>query len=124
MRDLTNRQRETLEHIRAHLRRHGFPPSRKELAKSLGLSHPSSADGHLSGLQVKGWIEIRPDTKRGIRLIGDADPALPLIDLVEPIGEIAAGEPIVAESRIRGSDPVDRRRAVLADSGLLPDRAR
>ena len=100
MKDLTQRQREALEHIRAHLRRHGFPPSRKELAKSLGLSHPSSADGHLTALQTKGWIELRPDTKRGIRLIGDADPDVPLIDLVEPIGEIAAGEPIVAESRI------------------------
>ena len=100
MRDLTDRQRETLDHIRAYVRRHGFPPSRAELSESLGLTHPSSADVHLSALQRKGWIEIRPDTKRGIRLVGDADPAVPLIDLVEPIGEIAAGEPIVVESRI------------------------
>ena len=59
------------EVLRPHTRRHGFPPSRKELANNLGLSHPSSADGRLSALQVKGWIEIRPDTKRGIRPIGD-----------------------------------------------------
>ena len=100
MRDLTDRQRETLEHIRAYMRRHGFPPSRAELSRSLGLSHPSSADGHLSALQAKGWIELRPDTMRGIRIVGEADPAVPLIDLVESTGEIAAGEPIVAESRI------------------------
>ena len=122
MKDLTDRQRETLELIRAHTRRHGFPPSRKELAKSLGLSHPSSADGHLTALQTKGWIELRPDTKRGIRLVGDADPPVPLVDLVEPTGEIAAGEPIVAESRI-----VDRIPSAVAEQfspmpGLLPDR--
>ena len=34
------------------------------------------------------------------RRVGDADPDVPLIDLVEPTGDIAAGEPIVAESRI------------------------
>ena len=100
MRNLTDRQRETLEHIRAYMRRHGFPPSRKELSECLGLTHPSSVDVHLTALQVKGWIEIRRDTKRGMRLVGDADPTVPLVDLVEPIGEIAAGEPIVAESRI------------------------
>ena len=110
MKELTNRQRETLEKIRAYMRRNGFPPSRAELSKSLGLSHPSSADVHLTALQVKGWIEIRPDTNRGIRLLGDADPAVPLIDLVEPTGEIAAGEPIVAESRI-----VDRISPVVAE---------
>ena len=110
MRDLTNRQRETLDHIRAFIRRNGFPPSRAELSKSLGLSHPSSADVHLTALQVKGWLDIRRDTNRGIRLVGDADPAVPLVDLVEPIGEIAAGEPIVAESRI-----VDRISSAVAE---------
>ena len=100
MKDLTEKQREALEHIRAYTRRHGFPPSRKELSQSLGLSHPSSADGHLSALQAKGWLEIRRDTKRGLKLTDEANMDLPLVDLVEPTGEIAAGEPIVAESRI------------------------
>ena len=51
-------------------------------------------------LQAKGWIELKRDTKRGIRLVGDTDPGVPLVDLATPIGEIAAGDPIVAESRI------------------------
>ena len=51
-------------------------------------------------MQSKGWIELRRDAKRGIRLLDEAHADLPLIDLVEPTGEIAAGEPIVAESRI------------------------
>ena len=100
MKKLTDRQRETLDEIRAYRRRHGFPPSRKELSERLGLSHPSSVDVHLTALPTKGWIELRRDAKRGIRLLDEASADLPLIDLVEAIGEIAAGEPIVAESRI------------------------
>ena len=100
MRKLTDRQRETLDHIRTYMRRHGFPPSRKELSASLRLKHPSSVDVHLTALQTKGWIELRRDTKRGIRLLDEASADLPLIDLVEATGEIAAGEPIVADARI------------------------
>ena len=100
MKNLTNRQRQTLDLIRGHIRRYGFPPSRKELAASLGLTHPSSVDVHLNALQAKGWIELKRDTKRGIRLVGDTDPGVPLVDLATPVGEIAAGDPIVAESRI------------------------
>ena len=110
MKELTDRQRETLDHIRAYQRRHGFPPSRAELAEGLGVRHPTSVDTHLRALQVKGWIELRPNTRRGIRLLGEADADLPLIDLVEPIGDIAAGEPIVAESRT-----VDRIPAAVAE---------
>ena len=100
MKKLTDRQRETLEQIRAYMRQNGFPPSRKELSERLGLSHPSSVDVHLTALQTKGWIELRRDAKRGIRLLDEASADLPLVDLVEAIGEIAAGEPIVAEGRI------------------------
>ena len=100
MKKLTDRQREALDHIRTYTRRHGFPPSRAELAEEMQVTHASSVDSHLAALQKKGWIELRPNTRRGIRLLGEADADLPLIDLVEPIGDIAAGEPIVAESRI------------------------
>ena len=110
MKELTDRQRETLDHIRAYQRRHGFPPSRAELAERLGIGHPTSVDTHLRALQVKGWIELRPNTRRGIRLLEDADPDLPLIDLVEATGEIAAGEPVIAESRT-----VDRISAAVAE---------
>lgn len=110
MEKLTDRQREALDHIRRYTRRHGFPPSRAELAVQMGLTHAASVDTHLAALQKKGWIEIRPNTRRGIRLLDDADPDLPLIDLVEPIGDIAAGEPIIAESRI-----VDRIPAAVAE---------
>ena len=63
-------------------------------------AHPSSVDVHLTALQAKGWLRIRRDTKRGLQLTDEASMDLPLVDLVSPIGENAAGEPIVAKSRI------------------------
>ena len=35
-----------------------------------------------------------------MRMVHDANAALPLVDWVDPVGEVAAGEPIVAEGRV------------------------
>lgn len=104
MRKLTDRQEEVLDAIRAHIRRTSLPPSRWELARALNLKNASSVDWHLLKIAQKGWIELMPDTQRGIRLL---DQDLPVI---EPLGEIAAGEPIVARSRT-----TERLPAVIAD---------
>ena len=98
MDDLTRRQRETLDAIRVAIQRHGYPPSRRELARALGIGHAQSVSEHLSALQKKGYIDLVADVNRGIRLLDDGE--VPLVDLVSPIGEVAAGQPIPAEDRI------------------------
>ena len=98
MRKLSPKQAEVLNAIRAHIRRTGVPPSRAELAKDLG-THPSTADWHLMKLAQKGWIELLPEKQRGIRLVNGDRP------IVVPLGEIAAGEPVLAESRTVGQMP-------------------
>ena len=100
MRDLTPRQRDTLEAIESWVHRHGYPPSRAELARALRLANGSSVDGHLRALADRGYITITPNVNRGIALVHDGDAALPLVDWVKPVGEVAAGEPIVAAGRI------------------------
>ena len=102
---LTDRQQEVLDAIRNHIARRGFPPSRQELADALGLSAPGSVEGHLNALNRKGWIELAHDTRRGIRLLNAGE-----VPLIEAIGEIAAGEPLVAEHRI-----LDRMAGTCAD---------
>ena len=100
MRELTERQEEVLVAIRAHLRRHRVPPSRAELATALGVKSLSTVKEHLMHLALKGWIELPEGrTQRGIRLL---DEDLPVIEV---LGEIAAGEPIVAEVRTVESMP-------------------
>ena len=90
---LTERQREVLEVIRAHVKRRGVPPSRTEMAKELGMASPSGVDGHLSALARKGWVELFPSVERGIKLIREGAPLLE----AEELAEIAAGRPTVAE---------------------------
>ena len=46
-RRLTERQEQTLEAIREHVRREGRAPTRAELAAALGLQHQSAVGGNL-----------------------------------------------------------------------------
>ena len=104
MRELTNRQQEVLDSIKTHIRRHGVPPSRTELAHSLGLAEASSVTGHLARLADAGWIEILPNTNRGIRVLDEDVP------LIGALAEVAAGTPIVCEAHI-----LERVPAAIAD---------
>ena len=105
MQTLTDRQQETLDWIKTHLRKNGIPPTRAELAEALGLRDASSVSGHLTALADKGWIELRPKIKRGIRVIERDN-----LPLVGPVAEIAAGTPILADAHI-----VERLPAAIAD---------
>ena len=86
---LTDRQQEVLEHIRAHLRRWGLPPSRSELAQSLGLSFGPAVNYHLEALERKGWIQLNRGKDRGIQLLREGTPvfdpkALPTVPAGTP----------------------------------------
>ena len=90
---LTDRQHEVLEHIRAHLRRWGLPPSRSELAQSLGLAFGSAVNYHLEALERKGWIQLNRGKDRGIQLLREGTPVFDPNELPE----VAAGTPILAD---------------------------
>ena len=89
---LTERQTKTLAAIRAHIERWGMPPSRNELARTLGLKFHSSVDAHLKALARKRWIELIPTMDRGIRLLREGTPVLALDD----VPTVAAGNPMLA----------------------------
>ena len=94
MPELTERQEQVLETIRAHIREHGVPPNRVEIAHKLGLADASSVTGHLKRLQETGRIQLLGRTPRGIRVLDEAVP------LVRPLAEVAAGTPIVCDAHI------------------------
>ena len=101
MRELTDRQQDVLDAIKVHLRRHGVPPSRTELAHSLGLAEASSVTGHLARLAEAGWIELMPNTNRGIRILNENLP------LLGALADVAAGTPIVCDANIVERIPAD-----------------
>lgn len=92
MQKLTTRQSQVLDLIRKHIDNTGYPPTRADIAAQLGFKSANAAEEHLKALARKGAIEIIPGTSRGIRLPEDA--GLPIV------GQVAAGEPILATEHV------------------------
>ena len=101
MSDLTPRQEEILALIRDHLETHGSPPTRAEIARTLGFRSANAAETHLRALARKGVIELTRGASRGIRLLEAPPAGLPLV------GRVAAGEPLLAEQNIEDHYRVD-----------------
>lgn len=105
-RPLTARQNQVLELIKSTIDATGMPPTRAEIARQLGFRSANAAEEHLKALAKKGVIEMMPGMSRGIRVIEVAadEPVqlgLPLI------GQVAAGEPILATEHIEHYLQVD-----------------
>ena len=97
---LTPRQAEILEAIRAHIAETGRPPSRPELARTLGIASTNAIFKHLAALEKKGAIALDAGHARGIR-VAEEQVGLPLV------GRVAAGSPILAIENLLGRYPVD-----------------
>jgi len=91
---LTARQQEVLDLIKVAIDTTGYPPTRAEIAESLGFRSPNAAEEHLKALARKGAIEMMPGASRGIRIVESQQLGLPII------GRVAAGEPILAQEHI------------------------
>jgi repressor LexA len=107
MDDLTPRQQEILDFIRATLEECGAPPTRVEICTAFGFASPNAAEAHLKALAKKGVILLEAGSSRGIRLMESL--GLPVV------GRVAAGSPILSESSI------DRR--VRVDPAMFEPRA-
>ena len=98
---LTARQAEILELIRGYIEEEGCPPTRAEIAATLGFRSANAAEDHLRALERKGYIEMIPGSSRGIRLLEEQEYGLPVV------GRVAAGEPILAEQNIEDYCPLE-----------------
>jgi repressor LexA len=96
---LTSRQQQVLDVIRQHIDATGLPPTRADIARELGFRSANAAEEHLKALARKGAIEIIPGASRGIRLPEDL--GLPIV------GQVAAGQPILATEHIEDHCAID-----------------
>ncbi|MCB5363307.1 transcriptional repressor LexA [Pusillimonas sp. CC-YST705] len=110
---LTERQQQILDLIRHEIARVGFPPTRAEIARTLGFRSPNAAEDHLKALARKGVIELTAGASRGIRLTQPDAASAPTPSparLVTPtqasafllplVGRVAAGHPILASEHV------------------------
>ncbi len=95
MSKLTKRQQEILNLIQSHIRATGSPPTRAEIAKTMGFRSPNAAEDHLRALARKGAIELVPGTSRGIRMAQSA--GIPIVSKIQ--GKTA----VLAEENIMGT---------------------
>jgi repressor LexA len=98
--DLTKRQKEIFDFIRNYASKTGYPPTVREIGKAVGLHSSSTVHAHLANLEKVGLLRRDPTKPRAIELLVDRakrvirNPGLPLV------GEVAAGEPVLAEENI------------------------
>jgi SOS-response transcriptional repressor LexA len=60
--ELTTGEKEVLRHYLLHCKRHGAPPTIRQLCEHMGSKNPNTAQGYLKRLQAKGYLEGRPVT--------------------------------------------------------------
>jgi repressor LexA len=106
MRELTARQREILNFIRAFSSREGVPPTVREIGARFKVT-PRAAFDHLAALERKGALERRATARRASRSLVLADHAETRGSIGIPIlGRIAAGRPLLAEENREGTLPI------------------
>ncbi len=139
--ELTKRQQEIYDFIGKYSAKYGYPPTVRDIGKAVGLASSSTVHAHLANLEKAGVLRRDPSKPRAIemldRAVGTAagairavvgQPGLPVI------GQVAAGQPILAEENIEeyvevpalaGGDEGEYVLRVRGDSmikaGILPD---
>lgn len=101
---LTARQAEILALIRRSIQRTGMPPTRQEIAATLGFRSANAAEEHLRALARKGVIELLPGASRGIRIAGEDTGSVRGLPV---IGRVAAGQPLLALEHIEDHVALD-----------------
>ena len=110
---LTKKQKAVLECIEDCIAKKGYGPTVREICAEIGLSSASTVHVHLKALEEKGYIERDPLKSRSIMLkqndqrqpVGRNEgnmlsPSFSKTIDVPLVGNVAAGEPILAEENI------------------------
>lgn len=92
---LYNRQKEVFNFIERFIEQNGYSPTLTQIRDAMEVKALSTVHWHLAQLEDKGYIKRDPESK-GIDLIIDTGKYVGNIINVPLIGEIAAGEPILA----------------------------
>ena len=100
---LSTRQQEIYDFVVAYARKHGYPPTVREIGSEVGLASPSTVHVHLAKLEQAGYIKRDPTKPRALELVGldrSAPSEVGEVRVLPLVGEIAAGGPLLAEQNI------------------------
>ena len=104
---ISKKQLEILEYIKSQILERGFPPAVREICEAVNLKSTSSVHSHLETLEKNGYIRRDPTKPRAIEILDD-NFNLTRREMVNVpiVGQVAAGEPILAQQNIENYFPI------------------
>ncbi len=95
---LTPKQEEVFTYIKKYIADHGYPPSVREICKSIGVSSPATVQAHINHLKEAGVIRNSSNKFRTIEILTDNEYLNKNDDVIKVplLGKITAGNPIEA----------------------------
>ena len=104
---ITAKQSEILEYIKSQIINKGYPPSVRDICEAVHLKSTSSVHAHLETLEKNGYIRRDPTKPRAIEIIDDNfNLTRREVVNVPLIGQVAAGQPILAVENISNYFPI------------------
>ncbi len=104
---ITAKQQQILNYIKDEILQKGYPPAVREICEAVNLKSTSSVHSHLETLEKNGYIRRDPTKPRAIEICDDNFQMVRTEMVSIPvIGQVAAGQPILAEENIESYFPV------------------
>lgn len=105
--NISKKQLEILEYIKAQILDRGFPPAVREICEAVNLKSTSSVHSHLETLEKNGYIKRDATKPRAIEILDDTfNLTRREVVNVPLIGRVAAGEPLLAQENIENYFPI------------------
>ena len=105
-RSLTKRQQEIFDFVRRYVGEHGYPPTVRDIGKAVGLASSSTVHAHLANLEKHGLLRRDPTKPRAIEVLKDKAKQAVGAGRLPVVGQVAAGQPVLAEENIEEYVPV------------------
>jgi repressor LexA len=104
--NLTKRQQEIFDYVKRHGTEHGYPPTVRDIGKAIGLTSSSTVHAHLANLEKLGLLRRDPTKPRAIEVLVDKAKAAVVPSGLPLVGQVAAGQPVLADENIEEYVPV------------------
>ena len=117
---ITGKQSEILEYIKKEILNKGYPPTVRDICEAVNLKSTSSVNSHLETLEKNGYIRRDPTKPRAIEIVDD-NFNLSRREFVNVpiIGNVAAGQPLLAVENIDNYFPIPTEYMPNAESFML-----
>ena len=117
---ITDKQREILEYIKKEILNRGYPPTVRDICEAVNLKSTSSVHSHLETLEKNGYIRRDPTKPRAIEIVDDNfNLTRREFANVPLIGQVAAGQPLLAGENIESYFPIPTEFMPNAESFML-----